>query len=467
MFSMKKLLPFILLAFLLVSNIAFAEEFTVEVEKDDIYFAGRLGTAEVFITNSGATAWFSTSIIGMPNDWLTTPEITSGLLKVKQGETYTFTINVEPNKNANAALYEYTLTVRNTDTDELVKEQVLILVKQVTTAVIKNLELSCTSCEEDIIISGDIENIGTQKTDYSLILSIGEDKKEISANGVKVWEERNFKESFSLHGLKPDNYEIKTEIESDGIVVYRDSEPFTIQRVKNIDYDKTESSTPFGKFVTLIAANNGNDDDMAEFSEQVSDSWFVMYSGPSSDTKDPHMWTKTIGVGEIIELKYSEIFWPTYLIIIIVVLIGALIYLQFTAITVFKEIPGSNLMKKDEEKRISITVKNKMRTMTNVVIKDMIPKGFKVSGKFTTVKPTIKKVGDYTELVWKIGQIAANETRIVQYKIKPTHEVGRMNLPKASVTAKTGDKIVSVNSNYVLVYGDKKRLPTKVRVDTE
>ena len=461
---MKKLVLLFILVLIILSQGVLASNFTLEIIKSDQYLAGRAGLVEAVIVNSGPADIFSISILGIPSGWLT-PEASA--MKLKAGETQKMKIYVNPTKDASPKIYEYTISATSTETGDSQAEQLLLYIEQVTSVIINDFSLSCISCQDLVDITGTLENVGTvDLSDVTLKLILEDQEVVIETGKLNVYDKSEFSHTFSLEDYRPKNYDIKAEILSGDKRVYNDIKQLSIPRIINIKYSEKISDTPFGKFVTLSAENLGNDIDTAEFTSEIIENWYSIYSGPEPYEIDNNYnkWRTELNPEAKSELKYSQIYWPTYVIIAIVIIIGLITYLQFTALKLKKAIVGKNIVKKGKQMSVTLVIKNRVREMTNVVVKDTIPKQFKVTGSFETIKPTLRKVSGGTELVWKIGRLKANEQRVLHYKIKPVSPVSRMNLPRAGITAKYFDNLIAKRSNYVLVYS-KDREPAIIPVE--
>ncbi len=153
-----------------------------------------------------------------------------------------------------------------------------------------------------------------------------------------------------------------------------------------------------------------------------------------------------------------------YVFIVIFVLGGLFIYWQFNSFTVGKVV-YDRMLKKGKEVSVSLHVKNMMRGMENVVVKDTIPSGLQLARGFETMKPLIRKITGGTELVWRIGSLKPQEERVVHYTLRPTETHGSIPLPSAVAKATFKDKTVLRKSNIVILHGEKegiKVLPVKV-----
>lgn len=447
------------------AQITLASDFITSIDVEDVYLAGRESAMTVSIKNNGPTEWFSVSIIGLPADWLAL-DTTSGLFKIESGETYTIDIVVSPGKDAIPLTYEYFINVQNTRTNEVIEQRVLIPVKQVTDVIITNFETSCIECNKEVTVSGEINNVGTRDMPVTLTVTFMDHVEILEIDELKAMEQEPFSYTYDLENLNPDTYEITGEIVGNNKVLYDHTIEFQIPAVQSITMDESSFNTPFGRFVRINAVNEGNYKADAEFVSDVKNAWYIIYAGPDARIDgDEYSWIVAIEPGESYELGYSEIYWPTYLIVLIVIIIGFMMYMNYTAIVVRKAIVGKNIVKVGEELSVSVSIKNKIRNLSNLVVKDVIPDGFTLVTKFATVKPTIRKVHEGTEVVWKIGDLKAHDQRVLHYKIKPSHGLrGRKHLPKATVLAKYGEKIVKRNSNLVSIYS-KGNEPSMIPVE--
>lgn len=448
---MKKLFLLSLLTFLIFAQISLATSFSADVELEGSYLAGRAGEMSLTITNNGPTEWFSISIIGLPSNWLV-PDTTSGLFKVDGGKSDTIKISVNPAKDAIPLTYEYFITISTED--ESVEKRVLVSVKQVTDVIITNFETSCFECNNEVTVSGEINNVGTRDMPITMTLTVLDQIETFEITELRVLEQEAFSYTYDLEGLEPGTYEAYGKIVGNNKVLYEDTIEFKIPFVQNIIIEENSYNTPFGRFVRMHATNDGNYKSDAEFVSEVKNAWYIFYAGPEPRTsEDKSTWIVAIEPGETYELGYSEIYWPTYIVIIIIIILGFMMYMSYTAVSLRKAIIGKNLVKIGDELSVSISIKNKIRNLSNLVVKDIVPDGFTLVTKFATVKPTLRKVHNGTEVVWKIGDLKAQEQRVLHYKIKPSHALrGRKHLPKAVLIAKYGEKVVKRSSNLVSIY---------------
>lgn len=443
-----------LFVFLILAQCVFAASFTADVKSDTTYMAGREGSMTLTLTNSGPTDWFSVSIIGLPSSWLNL-DTSSGLFRVESGKSTTVNIAVNPGKDAIPLTYEYFITMKSTTTNELVEKRVLVTVRQVTDVIISDFKLSCEKCASEVIVSGSIYNIGTRDVPVTLTLTFENDVRTMDISELKILTEETFSETFELGDFNPSMYNVEGKLTSENKVLYEDTKEFEIAKVDSISMEEKSFVTPFGRFVSIVGINDGNYQRDIEYKSKVAEAWYIVYTGPEPMKGEQYIWTVNLSPGEQHELGYSEIYWPTYIIILIIIILGIMIYRSYTALVITKEVVGKNLVKYGHEMTVSIQVLNKIRNMTNLVVKDVIPNGFTLVTKFETMKPTLRKVDGGTEIVWKIGDLKSHEQRVLHYKMKSIKPFrGRKHLQKASLAAKFGDKTLVRHSNLVSIYSE-------------
>jgi len=123
-------------------------------------------------------------------------------------------------------------------------------------------------------------------------------------------------------------------------------------------------------------------------------------------------------------------------------------------VDVKKTVIGSLSVTKGNEVSISLSIKNRRRQMSKVIVRDVVPHYFSVISSFATVKPLIRKIAEGTELIWRIGDMKAHEERVLQYKIKAIKDfVGKVRLPSAHMRADYEGKPLSKRSNSLSLEG--------------
>lgn len=137
--------------------------------------------------------------------------------------------------------------------------------------------------------------------------------------------------------------------------------------------------------------------------------------------------------GSSYTISYQISTWNAVLIAIVVIVIIVYIFASIFNITLVKTHLIKGPVTKEREITVMLEVKNRSRhEIKDVIIRDFVPSIATVIEKFDTLRPSLRKVTNGTELVWKIPSLAPGDERVLTYKIKPIVEiVGKLKLPKA------------------------------------
>jgi hypothetical protein len=467
---MKKLLFSILVSSLLLFQFAFAADFTVKFDKDQTYPFYATKTDYLYMTINNPTledGWFQATIWGSNPDWITIensplmiPAMSSGIVNMK----------VNPSRYARPEIYQYFYKVtRLAKSDDIIDDKILVNVVQVTSAIMKDISLSCKSCLDSVDVSGNVVNFVARSLDLSVVLKYGDRQKTLNLGKVTSNGEVDFKTTLDLGGMNPGDYKLDISLVDDtGKVQYTESASFKVPVVDNIVYSKKVSSTPFGSSITVTASNRGNVVSNVDLKSVSPQSWYSVISGPnpSGMMTGYYVWTKSLNPKDSITLNYSEIYWPTYVLIIAMVGIFLVIYWQSSAFTFNKVIMGKSTIRSGKDISISLHLRSKRKGIDKVAIRDIIPADFSIVSNFETVKPLIRKVTEGVELIWKLGGLNPNEERVLHYTIRPNMELSRnINLPAALAKAASGKSMTVKRSNRVLLTHAKepvKLVPVRV-----
>jgi hypothetical protein len=458
--DMKNLVVPFLLAFLVLSAVSFAQDFTVSVNTNDYYVAAQQDYVTMAIHNNLSEDWFSVAMIG-PEDWVKI-DMSSSLIKVPSSGDSVIKILVFPPKDVVPLIYpyKYLYKVTRAGTNSSIEDSFQIKIKQITNAIIKNFKLSCTECTDSVDVSGTVYNVGSNPIELSLVFNIGGRQKTVNLGYVNIYGKQDFSTSFSLEGMQPGEYGVDTELmDVSGNRMYSESGSFSIPSIENVIYDKNVSSTIFGSFVTVSAVNMGNTNSDVDLTSINPSSWYSMYSGPTPtgmSITDNYFWRFTLSPNQAKSISYSEIYWPTYAIILLFVLAIVLVYLQSSAFSLSKNIMGDRTFRPGKEISVSLNLKNKKGDIDKAIVKDVVPNGYSIVSKFETVKPTIRKVPEGVELNWKVSKLKPDEERVFHYTIKPSEDK-RETLPAAKVKAIQNNRLFQKDSNRVSLDQEKKK----------
>jgi hypothetical protein len=317
---------------------------------------------------------------------------------------------------------------------------------------------------DKVDVSGKVINVGSRNLDISLVFKYGDRQKTVNIGKLGANENRDFQTTLDLKDLSPKDYNVDVLlVDVNGNLFYTESTPFSIPVTENVIYDKKVSSTPFGSIITVTATNLGNIASEADMRSVSPNNWYTVISGPNPTgmMTGYYFWKTTLNPKESISVNYSEIYWPSYVLVVAIILGLVFVYWQSTAFTFSKVIIGKPSLKSGKDVSISLHLKSRRKSIDRVAVRDVVPSNFTIVSKFETVKPLIRKVTDGIELIWKLGGLSPNEERVLHYTIRPSTEISRkVNLPPALAKAASGKGLALKYSNKVSLYPEKE--PTRI-----
>jgi hypothetical protein len=132
-------------------------------------------------------------------------------------------------------------------------------------------------------------------------------------------------------------------------------------------------------------------------------------------------------------ITYEISTWNAVLIAIVLIVIVVYSFASIFSISIEKKHRIIGPITKEREITIMLEVKNRTRhEIKDVIVRDFVPGIATVVEKFDTLRPTLRKIANGTEIVWKINSLAPGDERVLTYRIKPIVDVvGTLKLPKA------------------------------------
>jgi hypothetical protein len=152
------------------------------------------------------------------------------------------------------------------------------------------------------------------------------------------------------------------------------------------------------------------------------------------DNRIVYSWlVPSLAPGSIYTITYEISTWNAVLIAIVLIVIIVYSFASIFSISIEKKHRVAGPITKDKELTIMLEVKNRTRhEIRDVVVRDFVPGIASVIEKFDTLRPTLRKIANGTEIVWKINSLAPGDERVLTYRIKPIVDiVGTLKLPKA------------------------------------
>lgn len=321
----------------------------------------------------------------------------------------------------------------------------LIPIASTTPSEIKITDFSAFVEENNLYMELGIETMGEQQLEINVKLTS-------NGNTIKtqtiLWE---------AEGSEPMKRKIKDNILAGNytlsISMNRISKSinFSVEPVHRIVKSKIIESTPLFDVITIYIENKGNvveDYYVEEYIQQDKITSFITKPSICSEEKCG-FYIKEIMPGTTAKIVYRIEYWPYTLIYIL----GAVAVL-FVSFLAFFKVTNPRIKKRHIKKtnHIMIEIKNPfMREVKNVIVRDWISPLARVQRRFEGLKPVIRKSEAGTELIWRLGNLAAKEERVLCYKIKPLIE-GTLKMPKAYMRFRDEKgRRIKIHSNQLVI----------------
>jgi hypothetical protein len=379
------------------------------------------------------------------------------MVTIQANSTYKIKLIFSPTADAIPTSYVYALSATRSSDSAFIEKQLVFRVQQTVPALVREYTPSCTVCSRNVSVSARIQNVGGTALRATAIFNLNGIEKKTEISDVPVLTERVVTDNFDVSGYSPGQYALSFMLVSGNATLYSKTDTITVPVFENVIYEKSAPVTPFGMFVTLKAANHGNINSEAKLHTIVSKSPFVYYSGPQPQSVEngEYVWSSMLTPGQELSIGYAEIWWPVPLIIVLIIIGGILVYRQFTTLEVRKHVLGRRVILPDRDMTVSLEIRNRGAPIDDIIVRDVVPPLFAVTGRFDTMRPVMRKIAEGTELVWRVGRLGRNDSRLINYKIIPGSSVLDRNvtLPHASVRGKFGNQTVIRHSNPAVLEG--------------
>ncbi len=430
------LFPAFTLSFLLLSSLAAATQIGI-AQPEDVW-VGNTTVATITINNTEPAArLFSLGVTGLEgSNWLT---LEKSSVSVSGASSESVKLWISPPRDATAGLYTYTVIA--TSGSERTESDVFVSVRQpVAYGVIDDITLSCLECTDNLHVEAVIKNTGMAPLEGKLLLAISGLRKEVGFSNLAQGSTAKLQADFGLEGVIPGDYRLTAVLTGAKGALDSRTTDFTIPKLENLNTQQSESSNPLWSSVTISATNTGNVPAVAQLRSKVSSDWWVAYIGPEpASMGETWIWAVTMQPGQTYTMTYFALVWPFPVIITAAVLSFVWFFLWSGSTSLQKS--ASN---KGDEWSVSLMVHNRGRTVDGVVVRDIVPSGLDLTGKFETLKPITRRTPTGTELVWRVGTMRRGEQRLLHYRMHSdrTKVFNKAMLPSASLRAKKGLKTI-------------------------
>ena len=375
------------------------------------------------------------------------------LLKVGPGATASTDISFYPKAEGT---YTYKVTLESQSNSSLSATADLILDVVVPRAVqVTAFDVDKRGAELEIFL--ELNSQEKEQTEILILLknAAGQPVREISYT-EDVFGRETLVKNVSLADIPPGKYSIEVLVE--GKVFSQD---FSIPAIHDVSQHIDKVVSPLYEEVTVTVTNKGN---VVEYDykviQKIPQGDFitgfvtapeVCHEGGGVTTCQFNI--PQIGPGETKTVVYRFEFWPSYAkvaaAVIVLVFLGLLYLLHFTKPKIKKRFSR----KSGDVCSVILEIKGPpLKKLKNVVVRDWVSPLAKVlQEEFTHLRPVLRKSDAGTELIWRLGDIAAREERIISYRIKSLVE-GHLKMPRACMRYRdTKDNRIRVYSRPLLI----------------
>jgi len=455
--EIKKVLIFTFMSFLLLVGISSASEISLSIKPKLLtVYAGETGSVEVNVKNNQAFKdIFSISLF--PLQYY--PSLEKYSLTLNPQENMSFKIHFQIPECAEEASNFFTLTVVSlTNTEIKTSESFRIDVVRKYGVCIYDFKLDKNNLVpgEKLSIQVLVKNPSpsfsqpfTIQTniwfDKELVKKFEEYVESVEGKGTKI-----LTHVFELSKYqKPGIYDVEVLLKDKyGTTITRKEAQFkvlTINASERLNYLPITKTIRYGLLAQTIEITIKNEGNVPATNIYLSESiplfmkvFFFPKKEPSKEevkeNRVIYSWqVPTLMPGESYSIVYEISTWNAVLIAIILILIASYTFVQAFNIKIVKKPAYKGPITKEKEITVMLEVKNRSRhEIKDVIVRDFAPGIVKVVEKFDTLRPSLRKVANGTELVWKIDSLAPGDERVLIYRIKPIVDiVGSLKLPKA------------------------------------
>jgi hypothetical protein len=458
--KLKALLFSSLLIFLVFNGCFAAEEVSLSLSTKILtVYTGETKSVDITIKNNQAVKdSFSISIFP-PYRYGIIPSLERYSLTLEPGESKTVKIYFEIPECAEETSISFALTVKSTKNENVSDSENLILETIRKFGVcIHEVKLNKQALEpgESLILDVSLKNPSENPSQpVSLHISLLLDKEIVGKfdDYIETIEGKSSKTISHIFPIgkyqAPGSYDVEILLKDKyGTIVSQKKLQFkvlTINASERLNYLPLTKTTKYGILVQTIeitVKNEGNVPTGSLYISEAIPTFMKVFFFPKKepmmeepkDNRIIYTWAvPSLNPGESYTITYEISTWNAVLIAVVLVVIIAYAFVSIFSVSIEKKHKAIGPITKEREITIMLEVKNRSRNeIRDVIVRDFVPGIATVIEKFDTLRPTLRKIANGTELVWKINSLAPGDERILTYRIKPIVDiVGTLKLPKA------------------------------------
>jgi hypothetical protein len=214
---------------------------------------------------------------------------------------------------------------------------------------------------------------------------------------------------------------------------------------EELNYLPISKSVKYGLFAQTVEISVKNEGNVPTSSFYLSESipffmkvFFFPKKEPAQEeakeNRIVYSWfVPSLSPGDVYTVTYEISTWNAVLITILLIVVIVYSFVNIFSISVVKKPVYRGPITKEREITVMLEVRNRTRNeIRDVIVRDFVPGIASVAERFDTLRPTLRKVANGTEIVWRLNSLAPGDERILTYKMKPIVDVvGTLKLPKA------------------------------------
>ncbi|MEM5799141.1 MAG: hypothetical protein QXZ43_00530 [Candidatus Aenigmatarchaeota archaeon] len=404
-----------------------------------------------------------------PSSWISLEKY---FVVLEPGKSEVIQFSVEPPIDANIGNVVFSVSARSTDTGKTTTQDIILNVRRKTGTYISDIKLNqdILSPKDTLLIQPVLVNLDKTQSKQVIV------RTKILKNGnqIAMFEEEVLLQPSTAKTLstpfeitnyyQPGTYIIQVFMyDKLGAPIHSKTSVFIINRYIDFDKDKKIYRSLLETSFSVNITNKGNYPQSFVISEtmpKIAKYFFYPEIEPQKQEEKENRIIYTWITGDVepnksVVIRYYLRFGNAAFVTFLILLFISFILTLFHKPTLLKKY--SEMTNTEKGNLVTLHVRNNsIREIHNVVVKDTVPSVFAVVKEFDTLKPEVKMTQTGTTLIWKIDKLKPKEDRVLTYRIKPVMSVeGKLKLPKAYFSYKSGKIVVSKIADKVVVFSKK------------
>lgn len=385
-----------------------------------------------------------------------TPNLEKYNIKVPANSIFTSNLYLTASSDADESITNFLVTAKSlTNASIIDSANVKVQVVRKSSVYISDIRLDSYTVNpgEDIGVTIVVTNAGdgsslplklqtNVKTENEILKRFDYDVGQVSGISTKTVQHTYRTGDY----LSPGTYSVESLLK-DNLNRLVDSRlvTFKVNPIRNLEQSSSLSYNIFSQVKVITVKNEGN---ILEEGFYVTESvpsyvknFFLPEMEPNrveeKDNRIVYSWyIQSLAPGSEVAIKYEVRFFSLWIIVLVVIGLVVLAFKYVYSPKIIKRHRMEGSIERGKEIVVSVEVRNPtLHEIKNIIVSDLVTPIATVVDKFDTMRPTIRKTENGTELTWRIKSLSSMEERVLTYRVKPLVEiVGTLRLPKATIS---------------------------------